>query len=164
MAKIKLNVDERIIVPIVDLLNNKVDRIKYKPGFNALSISSDGGNSKAYSVILFKLLELMIMDVIAGDIVYFNKKIKSMFYVDYEAAPDFVIQGKNIKKDLKTPLIDMRMTNYRFPFIAFDPGYKNSSPCKCIIPNYLYVMLIEEINKGRKYPKSTKNFWKNKQI
>lgn len=164
MPQIYLQADERIIVPVADLLDNKVNRIKYKSGFNASNMSSDGGNSRAYSVILFRLLELMIMDVIAGDIVYFDRKVKSMFYVDYEQAPDFVIEGTRIKEDLKTPMIDMKMTNYRFPFIAFDPGYKGSSPCKCTIPNYLYVMLIEEINKGRKYPKSRNTFWKNKNI
>jgi hypothetical protein len=39
-----------------------------------------------YSTVLFRLLELMIMDVIAGHVVYFDRNVKSMFYVDYKPA------------------------------------------------------------------------------
>lgn len=154
--------DPRVIVPIADILQGRVDKIKFKPGFNAKSVVSDGGTTRVYSAVLFRLMELMIMDVIAGDIVYLDKKRKAMFYVDYMPVAASMIEGTSIKENMKIPLVNLRLTNYKMPIIAFDPGYKYSTPCICRIPLYLYVMLIEEVNKGRKYPKSVKDFRANK--
>jgi hypothetical protein len=150
--------DERVVVTVVDLLQDRLDRINYKKGYSAKDVHSDGGTSRSYSVVLFKLMELMIMDVIEGKVVYFDRKAKSMFYVDFRPASADMIAGKGLKDDMKIPLIDFQMTNYRVPFIAFDPGSEASTPCQCYIPPYLYSMLIDEVNKGRKYPKSTKDF------
>lgn len=154
--------DDRVIVSVVDLLHDKLKPIKYKPGFTAKSINSDHGNSRAYSTILFKLMELMIMDVIAGNIVYFDRKVKSMFYVDFYPAPEAMIRGEGRHENNKIDLIDFSVTRYRVPFIAFDPGYKNSTVCFCHIPPYLYNALIQEVNNGRTYPKSTKVYFANK--
>lgn len=158
----RFKTDERVIVSVADLLQDRLEGIKYKPGHTSRTITSDGGTSRVYSTILFRLLELMIMDVIAGHVVYFDRSVKSMFYVDYKPASQAIIMGKGIKENMKIPLVDFRATNYRMPIIAFDPGYKGSTPCECFVPPYLYSMLIEEVNKGRKYPKSTKDFWINK--
>lgn len=162
MSYKRFETDERVIVSVADLLQDRLDLVKYKPGCTSRSITSDGGTSRVYSTVLFRLMELMIMDVIAGHVVYFDKKVKSMFYVDYKPASQSIIMGKGIKKDMKIPLVDFKVTNYRMPIIAFDPGYSASTPCECFVPPYLYSMLIEEVNKGRKYPKSTKDFWRNK--
>jgi len=158
----RFETDERVIVSVADLLQDRLDAIKYKPGHKASSITSDSGTSRVYSTILFRLLELMIMDVIEGHVVYFDKKVKSMFFVDYKPASQEIIKGKGIKENMKIPLVDFRVTNYRMPIIAFDPGYKSSTLCECYVPPYLYSMLIEKVNQGKKYPKSTKDFWCNK--
>lgn len=158
----RFETDERVIVSVADLLQDRLEGIKYKPGCGSRTITSDGGTSRVYSTILFRLLELMIMDVIEGHVVYFDKTVKSMFYVDYRPASQELISGKGIREDMKIPLVDFKVTNYRMPIIAFDPGYKRSTPCECFIPPYLYTMLIEKINSGKKYPKSTKDFWRNK--
>jgi hypothetical protein len=43
------------------------------------------------------------------------------------------------------------------PIIFFDPGYKASTVCELLfLP--LIPMLIDEVNKGKKYPKSNKVF------
>lgn len=162
MAYRRFETDPRVIVSVADLLQNKLDKINYKPGRNAKTISSDGGTSRVYSTVLFKLLELIIIDVIAGNVVYFDRKVKSMFYVDFKPASQELIQGKGIKEDMKIPLVDFKVTNYRMPIIVFDPGYKAATPCECFIPPYLYSMLIDEVNKGKRYPKSNKVFWRNK--
>jgi hypothetical protein len=162
MAYKRFETDQRVIVSVADLLQDRLENIKYKPGYGSRTITSDGGTSRVYSTVLFRLLELMIMDVIAGHVVYFDRNVKSMFYVDYKPASQEIISGKGIREDMKIPLVDFKATNYRMPIIVFDPGYKASTPCECFIPPYLYSMLIDEVNKGKKYPKSNKVFWKNK--
>jgi hypothetical protein len=42
--------------------------------------------------------ELITMDVIAGHVVYFDRNVKSMFYVDYKPASQEIISGKGIKR------------------------------------------------------------------
>jgi hypothetical protein len=158
----RFETDQRVIVSVADLLQDRLENIKYKPGSGSRTITSDGGTSRVYSTVLFRLLELMIMDVIAGHVVYFDRSVKSMFYVDYKPASREIISGKGLKENMKIPLVDFKATNYRMPIIVFDPGYKASTPCECFIPPYLYSMLIDEVNKGKKYPKSNKVFWKNK--
>ena len=155
-----LETDNKVIIAMADLLHGKLERVKYKKGFKASDITSDHGTSRVYSTILFRLMELIVMDVIEGHVVYFDKKIKSRFYVDFKPVSETLIQGKGLKED--SAIVDLRVTQYRMPIIAFDPGYKNSTPCHCFIPNYLYRMLVEKVNSGKKYSKSTKDFWFNK--
>ena len=50
--------DNRVITTVKDLLQNKVKRIKYKPGFSNADITSDHGTTSVYSKVLFKLLQL----------------------------------------------------------------------------------------------------------
>jgi hypothetical protein len=145
----RFETDQRVIVSVADLLQDRLENITYKPGHGSRTITSDGGTSRVYSTVLFRLLEL-IMDVIAGHVVYFDRNVKSMFYVDYKPATE-IISG--IKENMKIPLVDFKVTNYRMPIILFDPGYKASTVCECFIPPYLYSMLIDEVNKGKKYPK-----------
>jgi hypothetical protein len=101
------------------------------------------------------------MDVIAGHVVYFDRNVKSMFYVDYKPASQEIISGKGIKENMKIPLVDFKVTNYRMPIILLT-RYKASTVCECFIPPYLYSMLIDEVNKGKKYPKVIRYFGKKK--
>jgi hypothetical protein len=50
------------------------------------------------------------MDVIAGHVVYFDRNVKSMFYVDYKPASQEIISGKGIKENMKIPLVDFKVT------------------------------------------------------
>jgi hypothetical protein len=77
-----------------------------------------------YSTVLFRLLELIIMDVIAGHVVYFDRNVKSMFYVDYKPASQEIISGKGIKENMKIPLVDFKVTNYRMPIILLTRDIK----------------------------------------
>ena len=63
---------------------------------------------------------------------------------------------------MKIPKVDFRVSGYRMPMVAFDPGYPNSTPCEVFVPSYLYSMLIDKVNSGMKYTKSIKDFWFNK--
>jgi len=156
-----LKTTHKIITPLSELLHGKVDKIKYKKGFSNKDIVSDHGTSQVYAKILFKLLELMIMDVIEGYIVYFNKYSTSFLYVDTRPVSQAFIKGEYDKEDMKIPKIDLKVTNYRTPFIAFDPG-GHGTPCLVNVPIYLFSLLIEKVNEGKKYAKSTKDFWINK--
>jgi hypothetical protein len=48
------------------------------------------------------------MDVIAGHVVYFDRNVKSMFYVDYKPVPRNHI-WKGIREDMKF-LVDFKAT------------------------------------------------------
>jgi hypothetical protein len=54
-----------------------------------------------YSTVLFRLLELIIMDVIAGHVVYFDRNIIYVFIIDYKPASQEIISGKGIKENMK---------------------------------------------------------------
>jgi hypothetical protein len=90
----RFETDQRVIVSVADLLQDRLENITYKPGHGSRTITSDGGTSRVYSTVLFRLLELIIMDVIAGHVVYFDRNVKSMFYVDYKPASQEIISGK----------------------------------------------------------------------
>jgi hypothetical protein len=61
----RFETDQRV-VSVADLLQDRLENITYKPGHGSRTITSDGGTSRVYSTVLFRLLELIIMDVIAG--------------------------------------------------------------------------------------------------
>jgi hypothetical protein len=113
----RFETDQRVIVSVADLLQDRLENITYKPGHGSRTITSDGGTSRVYSTVLFRLLELIIMDVIAGHVVYFDRNVKSMFYVDYKPASQEIISGKGIKENMKIPLVDFKVTNYRMPIL-----------------------------------------------
>jgi hypothetical protein len=55
------------------------------------------------------------MDVIAGHVVYFDRNVKSMFYVDYKPASQEIISGKYKREHENS--IGFKVTNYRMPII-----------------------------------------------
>jgi hypothetical protein len=120
----RFETDQRVIVSVADLLQDRLENITYKPGHGSRTITSDGGTSRVYSTVLFRLLELIIMDVIAGHVVYFDRNVKSMFYVDYKPASQEIISGKGIKENMKIPLVDFKVTNYRMPIILLTRDIK----------------------------------------
>lgn len=153
--------DERVVIPAPDFLRDKVKKIKYKKGFNNADIDSHHKTSGVYVKILFRLLELMVMDVIAGHTVYFSKRTKARIYVDYrDVLMKNIMSAEELAKP-HIPRVDFSVTRMRTPFIAFDTGHSKSSPCLLRIPEYLYIDLINQVNKGMKYAKSMKEFFFN---
>lgn len=150
----------KVVVTFTELIKGHMGTPKYKKGYSNKDIAVDHGNDIVYNRIMFRLLELMIMDVIDGDIVYFNEKLGSKMYVDMHPASPAMIKGKGLDK-MKGEKIDFAVTRYRVPFVAFDPGGARSM-CKVIIPSYLYNDLIRKVNSGQKYPKGLKKFWFDK--
>lgn len=153
--------DARVTIPAPDFFKGK-KRIKYKKGFKNADIDSRHKTTGVYTKVFFRLLELMVMDVIEGDVVYLNKRTKARLYVDYRE-----VLFKNILSAAKLarphiPKVDFSLTKMRTPFIAFDTGYVNSSPCFVRIPEYLYIDLIHKINGGKRYSKGMKDFWFNR--
>ena len=155
-------VDEnnKVVVPFTELIKGHMGTPKYKKGFSNKDIAVDHGNDIVYNRILFRLFELMIMDVIDGDIVYFDKKLGSKMYVDMQPASASMIQGKGLNKR-RIEKIDFSVTRFKVPFVAFDPGGERSM-CKVKIPMYLYNELIKKVNAGQVYPKGVKKFWFDK--
>jgi hypothetical protein len=66
----RFETDQRVIVSVADLLQ---DRLRILRNQATVTITSDGGTSRVYSTVLFRLLELIIMDVIAGHVVFRSK-------------------------------------------------------------------------------------------
>jgi hypothetical protein len=58
----RFETDQRVIVSAADL--HRLENITYKPGHGSRT-TSDGG-TQVYSTVLFRLLELIIMDVLQG--------------------------------------------------------------------------------------------------
>ena len=150
-----------IIVPCTRLFEGAVPRINYSKGYSNKSITSNHSTEYAYSTIMYKLFELIILDVIAGNIVYLDSKRKAKLYVDSKPATTEIIMGKNAEK-AGISLIDFRASRYTIPVMIFDTGYKSSTLMQCFLPKYLYSALVDNINSGKKYPKGTKVFWANK--
>jgi hypothetical protein len=86
----RFETDQRVIVSVADLLQDRLENITYKPGHGSRTITSDGGTSRVYSTCVVSITELIIMDVIAGHVVY-DRNVKSMFYVDYKPASQEII-------------------------------------------------------------------------
>ena len=156
--KHSLQMDPRVTVPVKELLQNRVRKIKYKKGFSNADIVSDHGTTSVHARIIFTLFELMILDVISGDIVYIDKKRKNRFYVEMKTVSKEFIEGKGITDKMKIPMLDLRASKYKAPFIAYDTGYRITAPCDVFIPSYLFSYLIDEVNKGRRYSKANKRF------
>jgi hypothetical protein len=72
-----------------DLLQDRLENITYKPGtvLGLLHLMEVLPGCTA----LCCFTELIIMDVIAGHVVYFDRNVKSMFYVDYKPASQEII-------------------------------------------------------------------------
>jgi hypothetical protein len=157
--KQKLVPDDRVVISVASLLKGKVDAVKYEKGFSNKHIAANCHTNTVYNKVLYRLLELMIMDVIEGDLVYFHRETKARFSVHYWMTHPELIEGKGIHDDMETNLVDLSKTNYRMPVIVFDPGYKDSPLCLTYIPSYLYGMLIDKVNEGKKYPQSIKRLW-----
>jgi hypothetical protein len=86
----RFETDQRVIVSVADLLQDRLEILRINQA-TVLGLLHDGGTSRVYSTVLFRLLELIIMDVIAGHVVYFDRNVKSMFYVDYKPASQEII-------------------------------------------------------------------------
>ena len=126
----------------------KLPKIRYTKGHRINDISKNRVNVEVFIKILFRLLELMLMDVAEGKTVYFDRKRKSRFFVAMIPAGSDAIMGKGLKEDsLK---VDLKTSKYTLPQYAFDPGGR-ANPAKVFVPEYLWEMLVDNVNMGKKY-------------
>ena len=139
---------------------NKFRPVKYKKGFGSKSVAET--IPQVYIKVLFKLLELILLDVAAGTVVVGDKKRNSRFYVGFMPAHPNMIAGKGWKekegKD-RIPKIDLHKLNYKVPIFAYDTGHPKSFPAMVRAPKYIYSVLVENANSGVKYAKVNKKFW-----
>jgi hypothetical protein len=63
---------------------------------------------------------------------------------------------------MKIPLVDFKVTNYRMPIILLTRDIKLQLCVSALF--LLYSMLIDEVNKGKKYPKVIRYFENKKAI
>jgi hypothetical protein len=92
----RFETDQRVIVSVADLLQDRLEILRINQA-TVLGLLHLMEVLRVYSTVLFRLLELIIMDVIAGHVVYFDRNVKSMFYV-YKPASQEIISGKGIKR------------------------------------------------------------------
>ena len=143
---------------------DKFDLIKTKKGYTLYNLVPNYRKSDVYTRVLFQLLELMLIDVAAGDVVFLDRKRKARRYVVFKPASKNMLLGKGYNKKSKVPKIDFKATNYKVPMFAFDPGYAGSVPAFVRVPTHIYSILIDEANTGRKYSKPAgKKFWFEKE-
>jgi len=153
-------IDTTIIRSMKDIIKD-YKKIEFKKGHTLAELIPNKYKSAVYNWVMYYILELMLMDVANGDIVFLDKKRKSRLYVVFKDATPNMLAGKGYdEKKSKIPKIDFKVTGYKVPFFAFDPGYEDAHPALLHVPAYLYSILIEQANTGIKYPKpALKKFW-----
>ena len=138
------------------LLEGRKFKIEYKEGESISSVPGLKGSrhvAEVFVKVLFRLLEFMMLDVAAGHTVYFDKKVKSRFFVVMAPVGEDFIKGKGLTKG--SIKIDLKATKYKQPRFAFDPGYEKSTPAFVYAPEYIYAALVEEANAGMRYTRPT---------
>lgn len=133
--------------------------LKLNPGKQVHDVART--SEAAYVKVIYRLMELILLDVADGTIVVVDKKRDAKFFVDFRPSSTAMIQGKGWKeageRGNRIPRIDIRKFGYKDPIFAFDPGGK-AFLTLVRAPKYLYSVLIENANAGTKYPKSIKQF------
>lgn len=155
--------DPRIVIPVRDLFfDGIVKSITYSEGHSSHSFTNGEGVTVAAMRILATLVELMILDVLEGKVVYFNEKLGASFSVNHRPILDKFFKGESHKNTrLEIPKLDVIKAGFKYPIIVFDPGGQ-SDLCLTVIPRYLYALLTDKINRGKTFPKSKKEYILNK--
>ena len=147
--------DSMYITGLTELMAGKHFKIKFKDGIKLKDLVPHRHLITMYLKVLYRLLELMLLDVAEGHTVYLDKKRKSRFFVVMEPASQEFILGKGWDESSDLTKIDLKATGYSVPKFAFDPGYKNSTPTLVSAPRAIWSVLIENANKGKKYGRPT---------
>lgn len=137
------------ITGLARLIRGKMPKIIWKKGHSIKEVDPGRHNVIVFGKILFKLLEYMFLDVVDGHIVYFDRVRKSRFFIAF--LPVFQKRMEHYKEEDTKYNVDFSVTNYTLPIFAFDPGYELANPAKVYVPEYLYEILIENVNEGKKY-------------
>jgi len=150
-----------IVVKAVELFSKaKVKTIKFNDGMSAEKfLKRKEGAPVVTNKIIGSLMELMILDVINGDIVYFNKKLNSSFSVNSRPILSNFFKGKS-HKGVVTPVpkLDVAAAGFKYPIIVFDPGREGDRLMLTVVPRFLYALLTDNINNGKRYIKSSKEY------
>ena len=112
---------------------------------------------KFYTHFMYDLLEAMTFDFIMGDIVVFDKKRDLKFFMYMEKAPYSLLIGKPRTACIvrKIPHLDFSKLDYSFPRMMMEIGYKGKPAAFFKMPAHLYLLLIDEMYKGKRYIKSS---------
>ena len=156
--------DARIVIPAIELFfDGAVKTIKYNEGVTSHSFTAGMGITVAARRILNTLVELMILDVLEGKVVYFNKKLNSSFSVNHRPVMDSFFKGSSHENTkVAIPKLDVIKSGFKYPIVVFDPGREKDQLCLTVIPRVFYALLTDNINNGKTYPKSTKEYILNK--
>jgi hypothetical protein len=100
-----------------------------------------------------------MLDVINGDKVFLNHKLNASFSVNgrpilnsfFKASPH-----PNAQEDV--PTLDVVAAGFKYPIIVFDPGRGKDRLMLAVVPRFLFALLVDNINNGKTYPKSTKEY------
>jgi hypothetical protein len=93
----RFETDQRVIVSVADLLQDRLEILRINQA-TVLGLLHLMEVLPGVQHCVVSITELIIMDVIAGHVVYFDRNVKSMFYVDYKPASQEIISGKGIKR------------------------------------------------------------------
>jgi len=113
---------------------------------------------KFYGKFMYDLFEVMMFDFIQGDIIIFDKKRGLKFFMYMEKAPNSLIAGKPLSDCVvrKIPHLDFSKLDYSFPRVMMELGYKDKPAAFFKMPAHLYLLLIDEMYKGKRYIKSSR--------
>jgi len=112
---------------------------------------------KFYSMFMYDLLEAMAFDFIMGDIIIINKEKSLKLFMNMQKAPPSLLNGtsKAPCKVRKIPHLDFSKLDYSFPKVMMEIGYKDRPAAFLKLPAHLYMLLLEEMYKGKRYIKSS---------
>jgi hypothetical protein len=119
----RFETDQRVIVSVADLLQDRLENITYKPGHGSRTITSDGGTSRVqHCVVSITRAHNYGRYCRACSILRSKCKVYVLRRLQTCITRNYRVRG--IKENMKIPLVDFKVTNYRMPIILFDPDIK----------------------------------------
>ena len=134
--------------------------MKFNKGMTAEKfLGTKEGVPKVAKKILSTLLELMVLDVIEGDYVYINRHMNASLSVNHRPILDsFFNADSHPNVVVEIPKLDVIKAEFKYPIIVFDPGRPKDRLMLTVVPRYLFALLIDNVNNGKKYTKNKKEY------
>jgi hypothetical protein len=102
-------------VSVADLLQDRLENLRINQA-TVLGLLHLMEVLQVYSTVVVSITELIIMDVIAGHVVFPDRnKVYVLRRLQTCITRNYI--GKGIKENMKNPLVDFKVTNYRMPII-----------------------------------------------
>jgi len=153
--KLKFSLDTAVNPLLREILKLRVPTVKYKKGFSGRKLGMPT-RQRMYSWIFYELIKLIVRDLMNGKLVYFQKNMKSVFYIAHVPVGEDVIRdGRPEQREgYETPDIDLKVTGYTRPVVILDMRYKTRvRPCKVQVPPALYSEIVDLVNAGKTFIK-----------